>query len=179
MLLTERLYYRQVAQSAPDPSRLTKVRRTMATIKVVIGERARATALLAAAQQRDAKLANVKQALEGVFSEGAAAGGAGAGAGAAPSPQELELRAIDAAEQAVKLPVPKAAKAGGKPELSAAEAEKLAAAEAKKRELAGVSKVTVTARHLSTADPCIWHLIPRPLLPSLAPSLPPSLCRRM
>lgn len=46
MLLSERLYYRQIGQAAPDPHRLSKVRKTMAMIKVVINERARATQLL-------------------------------------------------------------------------------------------------------------------------------------
>lgn len=46
MLLSERLYYRQIGQAAPDPHRLSKVKKTMAMIKVVINERARATNLM-------------------------------------------------------------------------------------------------------------------------------------
>jgi large subunit ribosomal protein L47 len=48
-LLTERLYYRGLGYSMPDAGRLLKVKKSMAAIKVVIGERARA----AAAQRRD------------------------------------------------------------------------------------------------------------------------------
>ena len=47
MLLSERLYYRQVGQAAPEGERLRKVRKTMAKIKVVVGERARAAQALA------------------------------------------------------------------------------------------------------------------------------------
>ena len=42
MLLSERLYYRQVGQAAPDGLRMGKVRTTMRLIKTVLGERARA-----------------------------------------------------------------------------------------------------------------------------------------
>lgn len=45
-LLTERLYYRGLGYSMPDAGRLRKVKKTMAAIKVVIGERARAAAAL-------------------------------------------------------------------------------------------------------------------------------------
>lgn len=55
MLMSERLYYRQVGQSQPEPSRLLKVKATMRTIKVVINERARASALLKADEAREAR----------------------------------------------------------------------------------------------------------------------------
>jgi hypothetical protein len=55
MLLSERLYYRQVGQSQPEPSRMLKVKATMRTIKVVINERARASALLKADEAREAR----------------------------------------------------------------------------------------------------------------------------
>lgn len=45
-LLTERLYYRGLGYSLPDAARLRSVKKTMAAIKVVIGERARAAAAL-------------------------------------------------------------------------------------------------------------------------------------
>ena len=41
-LLSERLYFRQMQQAAPEGGRLHKVKKTLAAIKVVIGERARA-----------------------------------------------------------------------------------------------------------------------------------------
>lgn len=58
-LLSERLYYRQIGQSASDPVRLQKVKKTMAAIKVVIGERARASALLEAETERTAHVNKV------------------------------------------------------------------------------------------------------------------------
>lgn len=42
MLLTDRLYFKQVGQAQPDATRLQKVKLTMARIKVVLGERERA-----------------------------------------------------------------------------------------------------------------------------------------
>ncbi len=137
MLLTERLYYRQVAQSAPDPSRLTKVRKTMAMIKLVISERARATALVAEEAEHNARLSNVKSALEAAFSQEGSA---------TSDPQQLEMVALEASDTAAKLPVPAniaaAAKRKGRKvaELTEAEAEKLKAAEQKRIDLAGVSK---------------------------------------
>lgn len=56
MLLSDRLYYRQVGQAAPRGADLGKVKRTMARIKVVLWERARAEAAYEADQARLAKL---------------------------------------------------------------------------------------------------------------------------
>ena len=47
-LLTERLWYRQEGRYLPDGIRLKKVRKTMARVKVVLGERERATRALLA-----------------------------------------------------------------------------------------------------------------------------------
>ena len=52
MLLSERLYFRQVGQAAPEADRLWKIKKTMARIKVVISERARAQE----AYERDQRL---------------------------------------------------------------------------------------------------------------------------
>ena len=62
-LLSERLYYRQIGMAAADPGRLGKVRFTMARIKVVIGERARAEAAMKADIARASKVAAVEAAL--------------------------------------------------------------------------------------------------------------------
>jgi ribosomal protein L29 len=62
-LLSERLYYRQIGMAAADPGRLGKVRFTMARIKVVIGERARAEAAMKADIARAAKVAAVEATL--------------------------------------------------------------------------------------------------------------------
>jgi ribosomal protein L29 len=56
MLLSDRLYYRQIGQAAPRGGDLMKVKRTMARIKVVLWERARAEAAYEADQARLAKL---------------------------------------------------------------------------------------------------------------------------
>jgi ribosomal protein L29 len=83
LLLTERLYFRQVGQAAPDPSRLHKVRRTMAMIKVVIGERARAAAMLEADKERAERVKSVGGAVVAALTgEGEIEGGAGAAAAA-------------------------------------------------------------------------------------------------
>lgn len=67
MLLSERLYYKQVGLSQPDGDRLLSVRRTMAAIKVVLGERERAAkALLADA----ARAKRVHQAVRKVLAPG-------------------------------------------------------------------------------------------------------------
>ena len=55
-LLTERLYFAQVGQAAPDGNALTKVRLTMARIKVVLGERQRAESEAQADAARRARL---------------------------------------------------------------------------------------------------------------------------
>lgn len=74
-LLSERLYYRQMQQAAPEGGRLHKVKKTMAAIKVVIGERARA----AKAMEADLERAKVAAALEGALSGRGEETGAGAG----------------------------------------------------------------------------------------------------
>lgn len=53
MLLTERLYYRQANMAQPDGVRLKKVKRTMSRIKVVLGERERAFAVMRQAAGED------------------------------------------------------------------------------------------------------------------------------
>lgn len=70
MLLSERLYYRQVGQAAAEGDRLLKVKKTMARIKVVIGERARAKE----AYERDQRLlgklkASTEPKIEGTATE--------------------------------------------------------------------------------------------------------------
>jgi hypothetical protein len=52
-LLTERLYYRGLGYSLPDAARLRSVKKTMAAIKVVIGERARASKALEQDKERE------------------------------------------------------------------------------------------------------------------------------
>jgi ribosomal protein L29 len=69
LLLTERLFYRQVGQAAPEPERLRKVKLTMARIKVVLGERSRA----AEALERDTLL--MARLKEGATTPGAEASG--------------------------------------------------------------------------------------------------------
>ena len=84
MLLSERLYYRQVGQAAPEADRLLKVKKTMARIKVVIGERARA----AEALERDKRLLGQLTA--------AAAGGSAQQPAAQVRPDALAARRVHA-----------------------------------------------------------------------------------
>lgn len=141
MLLSERLYHKQVGQAAPDPSRLLvsvwlvfrllrerthgmaaevkttsshppppsrnaqKVRRTMSSIKVVLGERERASAALeadakaraavalAAAAPSPSVLASVASSAK--RSAPAASGGAVAGSGAASAAGEKDRAAAE------------------------------------------------------------------------------------
>ena len=72
MLLSERLYYRQVGQMAPEGERLRKTRKTMARIKVVVGERARAEQ----AMERDKALLAALKAGDSGVQEGAQANSA-------------------------------------------------------------------------------------------------------
>ena len=77
--MTERLYFRQVGQAAPDGMRLGKVRATMRLIKTVLGERARAmeaqradatraerVAAILSGTDRSAATGRVSQSLSGV-----------------------------------------------------------------------------------------------------------------
>lgn len=84
MLLTDRMYWKQVGQAQSDPYRLMKVRQTMGAIKVVLGERARAQEALDKDNVRKAKVAEL-------LASGVTAGGD-------------VLRAL-AAERALKLAV--------------------------------------------------------------------------
>lgn len=68
-LLTERLYYRQVAQSQPEPSRMLKVKATMRNIKVVLGERARAAAMLRHDKEVQLKAENEAARLSAVIQD--------------------------------------------------------------------------------------------------------------
>jgi hypothetical protein len=104
LLLTERLYFRQVGQAAPDPSRLHKVRRTMAMIKVVIGERARAAAMLEADKERAERVKSVGGAVVAALTgegelEGGAAAAAGAAAPAASTPAPSGSVSLDVAKK--------------------------------------------------------------------------------
>lgn len=62
MLLTDRLYMKQVGQAQNDPYRMQKVKLTMARIKVVLGERARAQEALERTQAREAKVDELLEA---------------------------------------------------------------------------------------------------------------------
>lgn len=59
MLLTERLYYKQIGQSQPDPHRLKKIKATMARIRAVLGERERATEAMERDKKRSEKLESI------------------------------------------------------------------------------------------------------------------------
>lgn len=82
-LLTERLYYRQMLQAAPDSMRLTKVKRTMAAVRLVVRERARAAEAMREAAERSAKASALASVLSGALREGGAAGEGAAVAGGA------------------------------------------------------------------------------------------------
>ena len=125
-LLTERLYYRQMLQAAPEAERLRKVKKTMAAIKVVIGERARAAQALEEDLERERKVKAVAGALTGTL-EGALAG---AGAGAAAGSKGGKAAAAAAAPA-----TPASARAARRSGLEDTEEEKARAALARRKEL--------------------------------------------
>jgi ribosomal protein L29 len=146
-LLTERLYFRQMLQAAPEGSRLTKVRRTMAAIKTVLGERKRATAALAADEQRSAKAAAVVRALTGrrersaAEEEALARSPASASASAGSSAGQAEQGASESSRASSSKASRRSSPAAAGGEAVAAEAGKVAAAVVKLEQvkLSGVS----------------------------------------
>ena len=64
-LLSERLYFRQMQQAAPEGGRLHKVKKTLAAIKVVIGERARAEKAMEADKARGLVVKALEEAMSG------------------------------------------------------------------------------------------------------------------
>ena len=75
LLLTERLYSRQLLQSAPAGNRLDKVKRTMGGIRVVLSERARAAEAAAAAGARAVAAAVMAKGRVGTIFMGEEGGG--------------------------------------------------------------------------------------------------------
>jgi large subunit ribosomal protein L47 len=135
-LLTERLYYRQMLQAAPEPERLHKVKKTMAGIKVVIGERARASQALEEDRERERKVAAVASALVGM--EGASSRGSASSASASSaSTSAAEAQpAAEAPTSAAAAPAtPAAIKAERRSSVMDAEEEKARAALHRRKEL--------------------------------------------
>ena len=99
-LLTERLYFRQLGQMAPEGSRLLKVKRTMGGIRVVLGERARAASLAEADAERGEQARAIARSL--VRRRG---GGAAEGARAAPPAQAAELGSQTSPAEEMKVAV--------------------------------------------------------------------------
>jgi hypothetical protein len=117
MLLTERLYYRQVAQASQDTTRLTKVKKTMAHIKLVLSERSRAAQLYEADVRRSRQVeeavgraasgaVSVADAVQAVLApkpEAAeAASGGAAGSSSAAVPKDPVLAAKEAARAEIR-----------------------------------------------------------------------------
>jgi hypothetical protein len=100
LLLTERLYSRQLLQSAPAGNRLDKVKRTMGGIRVVLSERARAAEAAAAAGARAVAAAVMAKGRVGTIFMGEVGGGSRAGTSSSTSvaTEEEEPRSILARE---------------------------------------------------------------------------------
>lgn len=101
MLLSDRLYHKQVGQAAPDGNRLHSVKKTMAMIKVVLGERRRAATAYTEAAAAEA-LADAAEAA-GAVSSATATSAAPRARLVSPTPADaVTLSAKAAAAAAVK-----------------------------------------------------------------------------